>query len=139
MHDGIDYGTPAGTAVTIDGGNLLTTFNDGGGGITSQYSITGDDGNPYEILLMHGSEDNPIRSDSDVTDGRSLINSNSSGSPSGALPTAPPATPAVDVMDYDQMSASELNNQYDRLRMAGDALKATNEGMAMHRAYFGKK
>ena len=131
MHDGIDYSTPSGTAVTIDGGNLLTTFNDGGGGITSQYSITGDDGNPYEILLMHGSEDNQILSDSAVTDGRSLYNN----SPSGATPV----TPAVDVMDYDQMSASELNNQYNRLRMAGDTLKATNEGLAMHRAHFGKK
>ena len=45
----------------------------------------------------------------------------------------------MDVMDYDTMSKGELNNEYDRLRMAGDALKATNEGMAMHRAYFGKK
>jgi hypothetical protein len=135
MHDGIDYGTPSGTAVTIDGGNLLTTFNDPSGGVTSQFSITGDDGNPYEILLMHGSEDNQILSDAAVTDGRSLFNN----SPSGALPTATPAAQTVDVMDYDQMSASELNNQYDRLRMAGDALKATNEGLAMHRAYFGKK
>ena len=135
MHDGIDYSTPSGTAVTIDGGNLLTTFNDPSGGVTSQYSITGDDGNPYEILLMHGSNDNPILSDAAVTDGRSLFNN----SPSGALPTATPATPAIDVMDYDTATKGELNNEYDRLRMAGDALKATNEGMAMHRAYFGKK
>jgi hypothetical protein len=140
MHDGIDYGTPSGTAVTIDGGTLLTTFNDPSGGITSQYSITGDDGNPYEILLMHGSEDNQILSDAAVTDGRSLFNSSStSGTPSGALPTASSSAPAMDVMDYGTMSASQLNNEYDRIRMAGDALKATTEGMAMHRAYFGKK
>ena len=135
MHDGVDYGTPSGTAVTIDGGNLLTTFNDPSGGVTSQYSITDDEGNPFEILLMHGSNDNPILSDAAVTDGRSLFNN----SPSGALPTATPATPAIDVMDYDTATKGELNNEYDRLRMAGDALKATNEGMAMHRAYFGKK
>ena len=135
MHDGIDYSTPSGTAVTIDGGNLLTTFNDPSGGVTSQYSITGDDGNPYEILLMHGSEDNQLLSDAAVTDGRSLFNN----SASGALPTATPAAQTVDPLDYDTMSRSELNNEYDRLRMAGDALKATNEGMAMHRAYFGKK
>jgi len=138
MHNGIDYATPSGTAVTIDGGTLLTTFNDGGGGVTSQYSITGDDGNPYEILLMHGSEDNKILSDAAVTDGRSLFDnsssSNNSGSRSGALPTAPPATPVPDVMNYGNMSKSELNTEYDRLRMAGDALKATNEGMAMQRA-----
>ena len=134
MHDGIDYSTPAGTAVTIDGGNLLTTFNDPSGGVTSQYSITGDDGNPYEILLMHGSSDNQLLSDAAVTDGRSLFNNN----PSGVLPTAPSAS-ATDPMDYDTMSKGELNNEYDRLRMAGDALKATNEGLAMHRAYFGKK
>ena len=135
MHDGVDYGTPSGTAVTIDGGNLLTTFNDPSGGVTSQYSITDDEGNPFEILLMHGSNDNPILSDAAVTDGRSLFNN----SPSGALPTATPAAQTVDPLDYDTMSRSELNNEYDKLRMAGDALKATNEGLAMHRAYFGKK
>ena len=134
-HDGIDYGTPSGTEVTIDGGRALTTFNDPAGGITQQWEIFDDEGDPFEILLMHGSENNQILSDAAVTDGRSLFNN----SPSGALPTATPTAQTVDVMDYDQMSASELNNQYDQLRMAGDALKATNEGMAMHRAYFGKK
>lgn len=133
-HMGIDYGTPSGTEVTIDGGRALTTFNDPAGGITTQYEIFDDDGNPFEILLMHGSENNQILSDAAVTDGRSLFDN----SPSGALPATTPAASATDPMDYDTMSRSELNTEYDRLRKAGDVLKATNEGLAMHRAYFGK-
>jgi hypothetical protein len=77
-HDGIDFGTPIGTEVTIDGGRALTTFNDPAGGVTTQYEIFDDDGNSYEILLMHGSEDNKILSNAAVTDGRSLFDNSSS-------------------------------------------------------------
>ena len=81
MHHGIDYGTPTGTAVTIQGGKFLTTFNDpGGGGITSQYSITDDEGNPFEILLMHGSDSNKV-----LSDGNAITN----GMPSGMLTHLP--------------------------------------------------
>ena len=73
MHHGIDYGTPTGTEVTISGGQFLGTFDDkGGGGITSQYSITDADGNPFEILLMHGSNQNKITMDGANTSGQPI-------------------------------------------------------------------
>lgn len=134
-HMGIDYGTPTGTAVTIDGGKYLTTFNDkGGGGITSQYSITGDDGRLYEILLMHGSDQNPILSTSAVTDGTSLSGAQDTSSPD---PSKPSLTAEQD-LDYSSMSDAQLNAEYDKLRMAGDVFKAEQEGMKMHKARFGK-
>ena len=68
MHHGIDYGTPTGTKVDI-AGTYLTTFNDKGGGITSQYAFTGEDGRKYEALLMHGSDQNTILSDAAITGG----------------------------------------------------------------------
>ena len=72
-YHGIDYGTPTGTEITISGGKYLGTFNDGGGGgITSQYSITDADGNPYEILLMHGSNQNKITMDGANTSGQPI-------------------------------------------------------------------
>ena len=133
MHHGIDYGTPTGTAVTIEGGKLLTTFNDaGGGGITSQYSITDDKGNPFEILLMHGSKDNQILSDAAVTDSIGKIADPSTPSPV-ADQTAPPAT-----TNYNEMSASQMNQAYDKLRMAGDVFQAEKAGMAMHKAFHKK-
>lgn len=46
-------------------------------------------------------------------------------------------TPAVAV-DYSKMSGSDLNAEYDKLRMAGDVFKAEQEGMKMHKALFGK-
>ena len=67
-HMGIDYGTPTGTKVDI-AGTYLTTFNDKGGGITSQYAFTGEDGRKYEALLMHGSDQNSILSDAAITGG----------------------------------------------------------------------
>ncbi len=41
--------------------------------------------------------------------------------------------------DYSTMTKGELDSSYDKLRKAGDVLKATEEGMKMHKAYFGKK
>lgn len=67
-HMGIDYGTPTGTKVDI-AGTYLTTFNDKGGGVTSQYAFTGEDGRAYEALLMHGSDQNTVLSDAAVTGG----------------------------------------------------------------------
>jgi len=130
MHHGIDYGTPTGTPVTIQGGKFLTTFNDPGGGITSQYSITDDDGNPFEILLMHGSDSNKVLSDAAITNGM----------PSGADPSAPSpvADQTVPPVNYADMSASQMNAEYDKLRMAGDVFKTEQAGMAMHKAHFNK-
>ena len=133
MHHGIDYGTPTGTAVTIQGGKFLTTFNDPGGGITSQYSITDDDGNPFEILLMHGSADNQVLSDGAITNGM----------PSGADPSTPSPiadqTVAPATTDFSQMSGAQMNAEYDKLRMAGDIFKAEQAGMAMHKAHMAKR
>ena len=67
MHHGIDYGTPDNTQVDIDG-TFLTTFNDAGGGITSQYAFERD-GKKYEALLMHGSDKNTVLSDAAITNG----------------------------------------------------------------------
>ena len=57
MHEGIDYATPVGTQLNVDG-KFLSTWNDeGGGGIMSQYAINTDDG-VRELLLLHGSDQN---------------------------------------------------------------------------------
>ena len=70
-HQGIDYGVEVGTPFTVNG-QYLTTFNDkGGGGITSQYRIN-HEGKPFEILLMHGNDQNSVLSESAVTDDVSL-------------------------------------------------------------------
>ena len=134
MHEGIDYGTPEGTQVSITGGTLLSTWDDkGGGGITSQYQIKDDEGNPFEILLMHGNSNNKITGDSAVTNG--TPNNPSSPDPSTPSPTADvDAKPA----DYSSMSGSQMNAEYDKLRKAGDIFKAEEAGMAMHKAHFGK-
>ena len=67
MHKGLDYATPEGTAVDIAGGKFLTTFNDERGGRMSQYALQRD-GKNYDILLLHGSDQNPILSDAAKTD-----------------------------------------------------------------------
>ena len=62
--------------------------------------------------------------------------------PATADPSAP--TPAADVdtapatTDYSGMSKSQINAEYDKLRMAGDVFKAEEEGMKMHKAFFNK-
>ena len=128
MHDGIDYGTPVGTAITIDGGKFLTTFNDPGGGITSQYAITGEDGNPYEILLMHGSDQNKILSEAAVTTGQPI---GASSDPSTPKPDADNQAPPV-------LTPEQVNAKYDKLRMAGDIFEAEEFGMAQHKRLFNK-
>lgn len=136
IHQGIDYGTEMGTPITVQGGRYLTTFDDaGGGGITSQYEIT-KDGKKYDILLMHGNDNNSVLSEGAVTDGISLM----SDSPSEVTPTVPnpDRVEAVErTKAYKDMNKSELNTEYDSLRKS-DPVKAASEGLAMHRAYFNK-
>ena len=60
----------------------------------------------------------------------------STPSPTADIETAP-VTPAA--TDYSSMSDSQMNAEYDKLRMAGDVFKAEEAGMAMHKAKFGKK
>ena len=62
IHQGVDYATEIGTPIEVKG-KFLGTFNDGRGGITSQYAHKGDDGRFYDLLLMHGSDDNAVTMD----------------------------------------------------------------------------
>ena len=55
FHEGVDYGTPEGTAVTVRGGSYLRTWwDEGGGGVVSSYRLP--DGK--ELRLLHGSQKN---------------------------------------------------------------------------------
>lgn len=67
MHKGLDYATPEGTAIDVVGGKFLTTFPDEKGGRMSQYALRRD-GKDYDVLLLHGSDKNPILSDAAKTD-----------------------------------------------------------------------
>ena len=123
IHKGVDYATPLGTAIDVDG-TFLTTFDDKGGGITNQYAIERD-GKKYELLLMHGNDQNSVLSDGARTDG---VASSSDSSRSGAKAKA---------KAYSDMSKSEMNSAYDAMR--SDPAKAESEGMKMHKAFFNKK
>ena len=124
IHKGVDYATPLGTTIDVDG-TFLTTFNDKGGGITNQYAIE-HDGKQYELLLMHGNDQNTVLSDGAITDGTP-----SSGS------TTPTRTKAKEkAKAYKDMSKSEMNAAYDAMR--SDPAKAEAEGMKMHKAFFNK-
>jgi len=76
-----------------------------------------------------------------------LFGGNSGGLNSTFAFTRDPSTPspiadqtvAPATKSYDQMSGSELNSAYDKLRMAGDVFKAQEEGMKMHKAHFNKR
>ncbi len=57
--------------------------------------------------------------------------------PSTPSPTADSDVPAP-ALDYSNMTGSQLNAEYDKLRMAGDVFKAEEEGMKMHKAFFKK-
>ena len=135
MHNGIDYATPSGTALDIDGTHLSTWKDSGGGGIMSQYLIDTDDG-ARELLLLHGSEGNKITGSGAVTD---------YDPPSLPKASQPSTTPdpekvgeAVErAKTYKEMSKAEMNAAYDQLRKS-DPAKAASEGLKMHKAYFGK-
>ena len=134
MHHGIDYAPPSGTEVTIDGGQFLTTFNDkAGGGITSQYGITDEDGGKFEILLMHGNDKNKVLSDGARTDGAPTIVAPPTDSDVEVAPETKAAPP-----NYATMSKSQMNAEYDKVRKAGDVFAANKAGKEMHKAYFKK-
>lgn len=136
FHRGIDYATPTGTPVTIQGGSYLTTFDDEKGGRINQYSFERD-GKKYEALLMHGSDQNKVLSKDAVTDGISEYTGQA------VPPTAP--VESVDkkvaakerTTNYANMSKSALNAEYDKLRNS-DSGNAQAEGMKMHKAFFRK-
>ena len=132
MHEGIDYGTPVGTALNVDG-KLLSTWNDeGGGGIMSQYLINTEDG-ARELLLMHGSDANSITGNSALTE------YDADNLPVATVTKADESrgNAKAKAKAYKDMSKSEMNAAYDAMR--GDTAKAETEGMKMHKAFFGKK
>ena len=75
-----------------------------------------------------------------------LFGGNSGGQTFTFLSNADPATPSPvadkvappATTDYTQMSASQLNTEYDKMRMAGDVFKAETEGMRMHKTFYKK-
>ena len=151
MHNGIDYATPIGTPIDIDGQHLSTWDDSSGGGRMSQYLIQTEDG-PRELLLLHGSDGNKSTgggpdTDYDI-DPSSLPESTASNSDAVLKEVKLPdteETPEPDpvqtakerVARYKDMSASALNAEYDKLR-AEDPAKAREYGMEMHKAHFGK-
>ena len=137
-HPGIDYATPDGTRLNVNG-QLLSTWNDAGGGIMSQYGIKLDDGSTRELLLMHGNQDNAITgtgalTEYDLSDGATPI----TVKPSEAKPDGEKVTEAVErAKAYKDMSKAEMNAAYDEMRKS-DPAKARTEGMKMHKAFFKK-
>ena len=128
IHKGVDYATELGTKIDVDG-SFLTTFNDKGGGITNQYAIERD-GKKYELLLMHGNDQNTVLSDAAITNGLAATDK--------SKPTAERSEAKTKAQDYKSMSASQLNAEYDRLRAGKDVNAAKAAGLAMHKAHFNK-
>ena len=131
MHEGIDYATPTGTQLNVDG-QLLSTWNDeGGGGIMSQYAIKTDDG-ARELLLLHGSDQNKITGTGAITD-YDIDNLPTSGP--APQSTADRSGAKARAQSYQNMSKAELDSAYDKIRGTD---QARTEGMKMHQAYFNK-
>ena len=73
-----------------------------------------------------------------------------SDTPTGGRTVTREVAPAIDsegnkrpqakerAKSYADMTKSQLNAEYDKLRSGGDMYKAQEEGMKMHKAYFGK-
>ena len=136
MHHGIDYATPLGTQLDIDGTHLSTWEDAGGGGIMSQYLITTDHG-PRELLFLHGSDGNKITGSGAVTD-YDTGNLPKPPSPTDDGPDPEKVGEAVErAKAYKDMSKAEMNAAYDELRKS-DPNKARTEGLKMHKAFFNK-
>ena len=57
MHWGVDFGTPAGTPVTLRGGRLLRSwYDEGGGGNVASYGFRTPDGRDLEMRFLHGDQ-----------------------------------------------------------------------------------
>ncbi len=130
FHQGIDYATPTGTPVTIQGGSYLTTFDEEKGGRISQYAFERD-GKKYEALLMHGNDQNKVLSSAAKTDGISEYTGQA---------VAPSSVQKVSdakerTTNYANMSKSALDAEYDKIR---NTPTGAAEGMKMHKAFFRK-
>ena len=130
MHEGIDYATPTGTSLNVNGTHLSTWNDQGGGGIMSQYAINTDNG-PRELLLLHGSDANKITGTGALTDYD--INNLPSSTVTGSGNRGQAKEKA---QSYSEMSKSQMDSAYDAMR--SDPAKAESEGMKMHNAYFNK-
>ena len=128
-HPGIDYATPLGTGINVNG-KLLSTWNDDGGGIMSQYAINTKDG-VRELLLMHGNDSNKITGTGAVTDYDTTTLTSSNLTPERV-------EAKTKAKAYKDMSAAELNAKYDELRAGKDVNAAEAAGLAMHKTYFNK-
>ena len=135
MHHGVDYATPSGTALSVDGTHM-STWNDAGGGIMSQYLIHTDDGH-RELLMLHGSDQNKITGTGAITDYD--VNDFSSFTPpeTAQAPTDSQVQAKTRAQEYSKMSKADMNSAYDALRKS-DPAKAAIEGKKMHRAFFNK-
>ena len=135
MHHGIDYATPSGTALSVDGTHM-STWNDAGGGIMSQYLIHTDDGH-RELLMRHGSDQNKITGTGAITDYD--VNDFSSFTPpeTAQAPTDSQVQAKTRAQEYSKMSKADMNSAYNALRQS-DPAKAAIEGKKMHRAFFNK-
>ena len=132
--DGVNWKTRTGNLgrlLTGSGAEIIGPHNDAGGA--------------HDTHLHAGSVDGIFRLDPQQYD--YLYGGNSGGqnatfaftrNPSTASPIAD-QTVAPATKSYDQMSASEINSAYDKMRMAGDVFKAQEEGMKMHKAHFNKR
>ena len=137
-HPGIDYATPAGTVLDIEGGRHLSTWDDEGGGRMSQYAINTDDG-VRELLFLHGNDDNKVTGSAAVTD-YNFDDLPTVSTPSTAEVVTADSTHAEAkerAQNYAEMSKSQINAEYDRLRQS-DPSAAADEGMKMHKAFFNK-
>ena len=122
MHHGIDYATPTGTALAIDGSHM-STWNDAGGGIMSQYLISTDDGH-RELLLLHGSDQNKITGKGAIT----------SYKPEDFSTFTPPETPQV-ADGTPTASNTELDLPTDSGAVPEGALLSRSGGKAKAQAY----
>ena len=75
-----------------------------------------------------------------------LFGGNSGGKSSTFDFTRDPSTPSpvadqtvAPATNYSEMSGAQINEAYDKLRMAGDIFKAEDEGMKMHKAHMAKR
>ena len=135
MHHGIDYATPTGTALTIDGSHM-STWNDAGGGVMSQYLINTDDGH-RELLLLHGSDQHKITGKGAVIDYKPGDFSSMTPPETPQAPTDSQVQARSRAQEYSKMNKAEMNSAYDSLRQS-DPAKAAIEGKKMHRAFFNK-
>lgn len=135
-HKGIDYGISAGNQIYWEGEGRYNPENTIGVIYTNDSA-----GNPYEVLLTHtqlqGATDSPYVQTSN-TEIAPVVETPQIPEPTPQVPEPTPQETALErALNYKDMTGSQLNTEYDRLR-AESPNTAADEGMKMHLAYFGK-